>query len=79
MLTSRLQEIGSDGKIHDALERKIERLPIPEEEIDTINLARSSSEFVKEIIQKIRWIYKPELALLEAVRASADNCSGVRT
>ena len=58
-------------KIHDALERKIERLPIPEEEIDTINLARSSSEFVKEIIQKIRWIYKPELALLEAVRASA--------
>jgi len=59
-------------KIHVALERKIERLSIPEEEIDTsFNLAHSSPDFVKEVISKIRWIYEPELALLKAVRASA--------
>ena len=44
----------TDEEREEALrQRKIERLPIPEEEIDTINLARSSSEFVKEIIQKL--------------------------
>jgi len=59
-------------KIHAALERKIERLSIPQEEIATsFNLAHSSPEFVKEIISKIKWIYEPELALLKAVKASA--------
>ena len=59
-------------KVHDSIERRMRRLPIPEDVIDAgFDVAELSPAHVKRILSEVRWERDPESALLRAVWVSA--------